>query len=222
MKTLLAVVVVSVSACGPTGGVGDGGTSMRREYAKSVHVVLTVNESTVQKDSGGTVILKETSAGTFEGNSSKSRSSGVNMVYEFENSIDQFANASFYRKSCAGAGPCDEHTDTVTAITLSSFAITVGPTSFNAQTGELFGPFNGFSYGDPGVKGSAGTTTLGFNTNIPRKLDSRCAPDANVKMGNIMAIDGDAYSGFTIRQTYTCTADTTVFTYENAVQVSAL
>lgn len=92
----------------------------------------------------------------------------------------------------------------------------------NAATGELFGPFDGVLVDlSTGVSALAGSTQVGFSANIPAKLDSRCPRDANVKQSGGLALDGDVYSGYVLRQTYTCTAGTTIFSYENQVQVTA-
>lgn len=185
-----------------------------------MHVTLKLKYSTVIKDNGGNVITDKRWQGTFEGNSSASRISGVNQVYDFNGSIDGFANATYFSKSCAGG--CSEHTDTVSAVSGSNFSITVGPSTFNAQTGELFAPFFGFSADTSnGVTAMAGTTRVDFDADIPAKLDSRCTQDANVTSSGVIALDGDVYTGYVIRQTYSCTAGTTVFTYENSAQISA-
>lgn len=230
-RRLIAVLVLSACSGGSggnTGGgsaTGGGGGSGRREYPKRVHVALTLNASTTINDSSGNLTTEKRWVGTFEGNSSASRISGVNMVYEFENSIDQFSGASVFTKAYRGAGGgYDERTDTVTAVTGSSFSVTVGPSSFNAQTGELFGPFSGVSVdiASSGVTATAGATRVDFSANIPAKLDSRCAPDTKVSQTGGLALDGDVYAGYVIRQSYTCTAGTTTFRYESSAQLTAL
>ncbi|MFT3708600.1 MAG: hypothetical protein QM817_13190 [Archangium sp.] len=202
---------------GGTGG-GTGGGSGRREYPARLHVQLSLKYSTT-----GNTIIETHSLGTFSGNSSASRISGVNMVYDFENSIDMFSNASVSTKNCAGSGPCDEHNNVVTAVTGSDFQLTVGPTSVNLQTGELFGPFKGItSDKSVGIRATAGATAVAFDADIPAKLDSRCTQDSNVTSDGALNLDGDVYTGYVIRQTYTCTANGTVFTFENQAQFSAL
>ncbi len=190
-----------------------------------MHVALTLSYSTTINDSSGNLTTDKRWVGTFEGNSSSSRVSGVNMVYEFEDSIDQFSGASAFTKAYRGAGGgYDETTDTVTAITDSKFRVTVGPSSFNAQTGELFGPFSGVSVdtASSGVTAMAGATRVDFSANIPAKLDSRCAADSKVTQAGGLALDGDVYAGYIIRQAYTCTAGTTTFRYESSAQLTAL
>lgn len=233
MKTCATILTaVLLSGCftggvGNTGGgggsTGGGGGSARRNYPASVHLTLNLRYSTVINDSAGNLTVETRWAGRFEGNSSGSTISGVNMVYAFENSIDGFSGASSYRKEYRGAGGgYDETTNTVTAVTGSDFQLTVGPSSFNAATGELFAPFHGLvADKSTGVSAVAGATQVSFSANIPAKLDSRCTPDSTVEKTGGIALDGDVYTGYTIRQTYTCNLGTTIYAFESSAQVTA-
>lgn len=230
MKTNLATVVSALlfTACfsggGGSGSGGGSGTTGRKEYPTSVHITLNLNYSRVIKFNNGDVETETRTVGTFEGSSSSSTISGVNMVYAFENSIDGFSGASVFTKAHRGAGGgYDEKTETVTEVTGSNFRVTVGPTSFNLATGQLFPPFIGVVTDlSTGVSTTAGSTFLGFKADIPAQLDARCTQDTNVGANGGLALDGDVYTGYIIRQTYTCTADTTTFTYENSAQLTAL